>query len=77
MSGRSAQVLKEALTLPSSERAELVEQLLRSLDPPSRHKVDELWAEEAEERIDAYEQGEIKTISAKKVFDKIGGRKMR
>ncbi len=76
MSDRSAQVLKEALTLPSSERAELVEHLLRSLDPPSRNKIDDLWAEEAEERIDAFEQGKIRTISAKRVFDKIDGRKM-
>ena len=76
MSDRSAQVLKEALTLPSSERAELADQLLRSLDPPSRHKVDELWAEEAEERIDAFDRGEIKTISAKRVFDEVDGRKM-
>ncbi len=76
MSGRSVQVLKEVLALPPAERAELVEQILRSLDPPTRQRIDELWAEEAEERIDAFDRGEIKTISAKKVFDEIDKRKM-
>ncbi|NOY57420.1 MAG: addiction module protein, partial [Calditrichaeota bacterium] len=34
------------------------------------------WAQEAEERIDAYEKGKIASISAKNVFEKID-RKMR
>ena len=33
--------------------------------------IDELWAQEAESRIDAYERGEITAIPAKKVFEKI------
>jgi len=71
MSEQGKRVLAEALELPPVERAELVEQLLSSFEFPSREKIDALWAKEAESRIDAFERGEIDTISAKEVFEKI------
>lgn len=33
--------------------------------------MDQLWAKEAEERIDAYEQGRIGSTSAEEVFKEI------
>ncbi len=75
MSNRSAQVFQEALSLSLDERAELVERLLSSLDTPERQRIDALWAQEAEDRLEAFERGEIKTISAKEVFGKINKRK--
>jgi len=63
------QILKEALTLAPKNRASLVEKLLASLDQPDK-AIDELWAEEAENRIDAYETGNIKAISTEQVFGK-------
>ena len=74
MSDRSAQILKEALSLPPTERVALVERLLGSLDSPAREHIDVLWGQEAEERLDAFEQGEIPTIAAEDVFDEIGKR---
>jgi putative addiction module component (TIGR02574 family) len=71
MSDRGTEILKEALSLPRGERLELAERLLSSLDDPDRRKVDELWAAEAEDRLEAYEQGAIETIPAKRVFDGI------
>jgi putative addiction module component (TIGR02574 family) len=65
------QVLTQALELPPVERAELVEQLLASFEFPLRSTIDSLWAKEAEDRIDAYDRGEIKAIPAKEVFAKI------
>ena len=62
-------ILNQALELPASERAILAEQLLMSLDLADS-KIDELWVSEAESRIDAYEQGNIKTKSAQEVFAK-------
>jgi putative addiction module component (TIGR02574 family) len=47
----------------------LVEKLLASLDQPDK-TIDELWAKEAENRIDAYEAGNIKAVSAEQVFGK-------
>ncbi|MBI4691311.1 MAG: addiction module protein [Nitrospirae bacterium] len=65
------QILSEALELPPMERAELVENLLSSFEFPSRKKIDDLWAQEAESRIDAFDRGEISAIPAKEVFEKI------
>ena len=77
MSASSEQILKEALALPLQERAELVEQLLATFQsPPDRH-IDELWAREAEDRLDAYDRGELKAVSAEEVFDKIKQRRMK
>ncbi len=72
MTAQSQEVLREALDLPPIERAELVEQILASFDFPARKEIDALWAKEVEDRIDAYERGDIGTVPAKDVFDKIG-----
>jgi len=52
-----------------------VEQILSSFDHPSRKEIDALWAKEAEDRIDAYDQGKIKAIPASQVFEKINRQK--
>jgi putative addiction module component (TIGR02574 family) len=62
-------VSKEALTLKPSEKAQLIDKLLSSL-VKSDKEIDELWAKEVEERIEAYDQGKIKAISLEKVLEK-------
>lgn len=64
-------VLYEALSLPPIERAQLIEEVLSSFEFPTRHEFDENWAVEAEDRIEAYERGELKTSSAEDVFKRI------
>lgn len=71
MSHTMQQVLTDALTLPPVDRAELIEALFFSFDSGSRKQIDQLWALEAEDRIDAYERGEIGATSATSVFEKI------
>jgi putative addiction module component (TIGR02574 family) len=71
MSPKSRHILSDALELPPIERAELVEKILASFEFPSRKKIDALWAREAERRLAAFEQGKIKAVPAKDVFDKI------
>lgn len=58
-----------ALSLPVTERVELVELLLASLDSPDK-SIDELWALEAESRIDAFEAGTLKSVSLDEVLSK-------
>ena len=58
-----------ALSLPVTQRVELVELLLASLDSPDM-AIDKLWAKEAESRIDAFEAGKLKSISLDKVLSK-------
>jgi putative addiction module component (TIGR02574 family) len=76
MTEQSRKVLSDALALPPIERAELVEQLLTSFDFPARADVDAAWAAEAEQRIDAYDRGEMSASPADEVFDRLNrGRK--
>jgi len=67
MSADRQQVLNDALALPASERASLIELLLASLDRPDP-TIDALWAREAEERLAAYDAGRMKAVSAEDVF---------
>jgi putative addiction module component (TIGR02574 family) len=64
-------ILAEALKLPPVERAELVENLLSSFEFESRKAIDALWAQEAEDRIDALDRGEMAVIPAREVFAEI------
>lgn len=74
MSELAEKLIEQALGLPAEERAEVAERLLSSLEPPLS-RVDQLWAQEAEDRLDAYERGEIKAIPAEDVFNAIKNRK--
>ncbi len=65
------QILAEALKLPPVERAELIEDLLTSFEFQSRKTIDALWANEAENRIHAFDRGEMAAIPAKDVFAEI------
>jgi putative addiction module component (TIGR02574 family) len=71
MTPESRQILREALDLPPTDRAELVEQILASFEFPARQDIDAAWAQESEERIDAYERGEISSSPANEVFKDI------
>jgi putative addiction module component (TIGR02574 family) len=62
-------IFKEVLTLRPSEKAQLIDKLISSLDKSDK-EIDELWAKEAEDRIDAYDQGKLKAISLEKVLQK-------
>ena len=63
------EILKETLTLSPSKKAELIEKLLASLDEPDK-EIEKLWAEETENRIDACEQGKIKSFTLREVLEK-------
>ena len=71
MTTHAQQVLEEAVGLSPIERAELLEGILASFDFPARADIDAAWAREAEDRIDAYERGDIAAIPAAQVFEKI------
>jgi putative addiction module component (TIGR02574 family) len=73
----SAKVVSDALSLPPRSRAKLAEQLLESLDDPKQKEIDRLWADEVEDRIDAYERGELKAIPGQEVLRRLTPRKKR
>ena len=59
MTQKARDVLNQALSLSPLERAEIVEELLASFDRPERKEIDAAWAKEAEDRLNAYDRGEI------------------
>lgn len=71
MTYQTQQILKKTLRLSPIERAELVEKVFDSFNGSQENNCDRLWANEAESRIDAFEKGKLKAVSAKKVFQKI------
>jgi putative addiction module component (TIGR02574 family) len=73
----SAKIVSDALLLPPRSRAKLAEQLLESLDDPKQKEIDRLWADEVENRIDAYERGELKVIPGEEVFRRLKPKKKR
>lgn len=74
MSELAERLIEQVLELPPDERTRVAERLLSSLEP-ELSPVDLLWAQEAEDRLDAYERGEIKASPAEEVFSSIKNRK--
>ena len=68
MSARGTQLLDEILSLPPQERAQLAERILDSLAPESAHAIEQMCAEEAEARLDAYHRGEIEALSGEEAI---------
>ena len=64
----NAQILQEALQLNPQERYIVVESLLKSLDKPDE-TIDNVWADEAEKRLQNYRDNKIQTISFEEVFN--------
>jgi putative addiction module component (TIGR02574 family) len=62
MTEKSQVVLKEALKLTADERAEMVEQLIASLDEAPDTDVEQAWQEEVQRRLQQVEHGEVNTI---------------
>ncbi|KAM3090227.1 addiction module protein [Phormidesmis sp. 146-35] len=63
-----------ALALPPGLRAMLAEHLLKSLDAQQQAEVDMLWAEEAERRVQAVEQGTVTLIPGEQVIRELRSR---
>jgi putative addiction module component (TIGR02574 family) len=71
MSANSEQILQQALALSPQDRAEILERLLASFQMPPDPALDQLWAREAEDRLDAFDRGELGAVPAEEVFGKI------
>lgn len=71
MSVSAQKVLRDAMQLPSTDRAALIEGLIASLDRPDP-ALDALWLREAEDRMTAYRAGELAVVDAEEVFAELG-----
>jgi len=65
------QILANALDLPPVERAQLIEELFDSFNFERDIEIDEIWKEEIEKRVKAYEAGTLEEKSIEEVFSRI------
>ncbi|MCF7948836.1 MAG: addiction module protein [Spirochaetia bacterium] len=61
------ELVAQALKLKPEERIVLVESIIASIQKPDP-KIDEIWAEEAEKRLEAYRNGRLQGIPMEEIF---------
>lgn len=66
----TAEIIREAESLPVEERTAIVESLLRSLNPPDP-EIDQKWAAVAKRRLQELRSGRVKAVPGEEVFAKI------
>jgi len=74
MSGNFEEILSAALSLSAGARAMLADHLLESLDDESQKRIDAIWAEEAERRAQAIDEGRAKLIPGDEVLAELRAR---
>ena len=62
MTKAAEQILEQALALDAAERADLVDQLITTLEPSTDRRYVSEWTEEIKCRIDEHESGETQAI---------------
>lgn len=74
MSILNEKFLNEILTLPADIRSQLVEKLIQSLNVPIQKEIDEIWAEEADNRIKAIQSGKVSLVDGEEVISQMRAR---
>ena len=67
---KTNELISMAESLPLDLKTQLIDRLLNSLNP-SQKEIDELWAKEAERRIEEIKTGKVKPIPGEEVFKEI------
>jgi putative addiction module component (TIGR02574 family) len=70
MSTEAQTLLERVLSLPPTERAQIADHLLSSLDQPDP-AIDSAWISEAEARSRAVDEGRAKTYTNDEVFSEL------
>ena len=65
------QLAAEALALSSEERALLADRLVESLNDAESNHLDQLWAAEAERRLDNVRSGRVQTIPGEEALAQV------
>ncbi len=68
MSDTLEELERQARLLSAEERARLAEMLLESLQDAPLAEIEAAWDREIEERVAAYDRGELQTYPAEEVF---------
>ena len=60
-------LLEQTLILNVNERTKLIDELFKSIDKLDE-EIDQIWADEADKRLEAYRKGQIKAIPIEDIF---------
>ena len=77
MSENFDEILSAALSLPPGARAMLAGHLLESLDRENQKRIDAIWAEEAEKRMQQIRDGKVQGIDGEQVMRELRERRGR
>lgn len=77
MSENFDEILSAALSLSPGSRAMLASHLLESLDWEDQKRIDAVWAEEAERRVKAIDEGRPELIPGDEVMAELRSRVKR
>ena len=77
MSENFDEILSAALSLPPGARAMLASHLLESLDRENQKRIDAVWADEAEKRMQQIRNGKVQTIDGEQVMRELLERRGR
>jgi len=64
-------IQKEIGRLDPKERAQLIDWLWESLDPIHSRNLEAKWASESEERIDAFDRGELSAVEGPATLEEL------
>ncbi len=67
---KSDELLSMVESLPVDMKTQLIDRLLNSLNPAQK-EIDELWAQESEDRVEEIRAGKVKHVDGEAVFDEI------
>jgi putative addiction module component (TIGR02574 family) len=74
MNTESQHILRTALALPESDRAEIAASLIQSLDRETDEHADAAWAAEIRRRLDSIDSGEVRLVPWDDVMHEMHGR---
>ncbi|PKL45887.1 MAG: addiction module protein [Candidatus Riflebacteria bacterium HGW-Riflebacteria-1] len=74
MSAGLGAIIKEAMQLDPIDRAELLNRLFLSFSPVQNARIEAKWQQEVEDRITAYDNGDISAEDADEVFKRLAKR---
>ena len=77
MSENFDEILSAALLLSPGARAMLAGHLLESLDDENQKRIDAIWGEEAERRMQEIRDGKVETIDGEQVMRELRARRRR
>ena len=63
---------KEVLKLSAEEKAHMIDALWRSLDLAEQETIDRAWLAESRDRLQAFRNGELKSVNGDEALDSIG-----